>query len=277
MRIALSLLVRIPCLLLFLGLLAGCTDKGRIPSGVIPQEEMGKILWDMVQADQFSSYYLAKDSTNINWKDSVQTLRKDSLQAALRADSAGLLPKDPAKAKTKDSARPATENPRPPKVPVKIKTPLRLITAKDSARQKAEDSLRISQLKASFRDGLKMKTLKLYQQVFQLHQVTLEEFRKSYQYYMERPDIAKVMIDSVLARGNRLRADAYSHPVTDTAKKSPTPGGTAPGQLKPITPAALPPPPGGVSPGPSSTFLLRARNARAKTGKDSVVTKSARP
>jgi len=273
MRIALSLpvripclLVRIPCLLLFLCLAGGCTDKGKIPSGVIPQEEMGKIIWDMVQADQFTANYLAKDSVSINWKDSVQTLRKDSLKAALRKDSARLLLKGSAK-------------------------------AKDSARLKAEDSLRIGQLKAGFRDGLKMKTLKLYQQVFQLHQVTLEEFRKSYQYYMERPDVAKVMIDSVLARGNRLRADAYSHPITDTVKKSPTPGGTtpvgtapgqgkpgqaapgsaAPGQLKPIPPAALPPSSGIVHPTPSSTFLLRARNARARAGKDSVATKFARP
>src|SRR5450631_4928315 len=55
--------MRIAAVLLFLFCLAsGCSDKDGIPSGIIPREEMGKILWDMVEADQYSSIYLAKDS-----------------------------------------------------------------------------------------------------------------------------------------------------------------------------------------------------------------------
>jgi ABC-type nitrate/sulfonate/bicarbonate transport system ATPase subunit len=51
--------------------------------------------------------------------------------------------------------------------------------------------------------------IKLYQEVFALNKTTKEQFRESYQFYLGHPEIAKVMFDSIAARGNRQKADAY--------------------------------------------------------------------
>jgi hypothetical protein len=45
----------------------GCSDKNSVPSGILAREDMQNILWDMIQADQYSTY-LAKDSARINVK-----------------------------------------------------------------------------------------------------------------------------------------------------------------------------------------------------------------
>ncbi|MHA4809291.1 DUF4296 domain-containing protein [Flavitalea flava] len=111
--------------LILILLAVSCTDKDKTPSGIIPREKMEKVLWDMIQADQYSALFLAKDSSHIN---------------------------------------------------------------------------------------VKAETQKLYQQVFQLHEVSREEFSKSFQYYLERPGKARSMFDSLLAEGNRQRAESYKNP-----------------------------------------------------------------
>lgn len=45
----------------------GCSDKDNVPSGVLAREDMQNVLWDMIQADQYSTY-LAKDSGRIDIK-----------------------------------------------------------------------------------------------------------------------------------------------------------------------------------------------------------------
>jgi len=45
----------------------GCSDKNSVPSGILAREDMQNVLWDMIQADQYSTY-LAKDSGRINVK-----------------------------------------------------------------------------------------------------------------------------------------------------------------------------------------------------------------
>lgn len=107
-------------------LIAGCSEKDKIPSGVIGKDEMEKIIWDMMLADQYSSNYLVKDSAKVN---------------------------------------------------------------------------------------VKIETLKLYEDIFRLHKVSRDEFRKSFQFYQGRPDITRTMFDSLLARGNRARMENYAHPV----------------------------------------------------------------
>lgn len=157
MRIAAGLL----CIFL---LYDGCSEKDKIPSGVIGKEEMEKILWDMMLADQYAANYIIKDSAKVN---------------------------------------------------------------------------------------VKMETLKLYEEVFRLHKVSRDEFRKSFQFYQERPDITRVMFDSLLARGNRARMENYTRPpqatppvvppakAKDSALKARTVtgGSTKPGAT---TPAAKP-------------------------------------
>ena len=47
---------------LALFLLGACTDRGGTPGNIIPKDSMASVLWDIIQADQFSAYYLTKDS-----------------------------------------------------------------------------------------------------------------------------------------------------------------------------------------------------------------------
>lgn len=45
----------------------------------------------------------------------------------------------------------------------------------------------------------------IYEQVFRLHNITREDFLKSYRFYLGRPDITRVMFDSISARADRQR------------------------------------------------------------------------
>ena len=152
-----------------------------VPSGVIGKEEMGDILWDIMQADQYAANYIVKDSGKVN---------------------------------------------------------------------------------------VKMETLKLYEEVFRMHKVSRDEFRKSFQFYQDHPDITRTMFDSLVAKGNRMRAESYtpsqtaapSAPairpaVTGPMGKPPilTPG--KPAGTLPNRPVGTPPnQPGGIH--PPNKFIL---------------------
>jgi hypothetical protein len=110
--------MRIAICLLILACLAGCSAKDKVPSDIIPRDRMSSILWDMVQAEQYSDAYLVKDSAHID---------------------------------------------------------------------------------------VKVGTLRLYQQVFQLHKVSLDEFRKSLHFYLDHPDMSRGLFDTALNQGNRQR------------------------------------------------------------------------
>jgi hypothetical protein len=116
---------------LFITLFIACTNKDKIPSDVLPRDEMEKVMWDMIQADRFSSQFLERDSV-------------------------------------------AKKN-------------------------------------------LKTETFKLYEKVFQLHKITREEFVHSFKFYLDRPDINRVLFDSLSARANRRRTEVYTSGV-DSAK-----------------------------------------------------------
>lgn len=64
-------------------------------------------------------------------------------------------------------------------------------------------------LKDSAKKNVHAETMKWYSQVFQIHHVTKDEFQKSYQFYMSRPDILRVMFDSLSAQGNRRMQEVY--------------------------------------------------------------------
>lgn len=147
---------------LLIGLLlavSGCSDKNSVPSGILPHEKMEAVMWDIIQSEQYSATYLAKDSAHVN---------------------------------------------------------------------------------------LKLEDLRLYDEVFRLHQISREEFRKSYQYYMGRADVAQVLFDSLLAKGNRLRSESYSRPYRPVT--------SAPGQAAP--PASVPAKPPAAAPVKSKVIPL---------------------
>ena len=67
--------------------------------------------------------------------------------------------------------------------------------------------------------NIKAENFKLYSQIFSIHQVTKDEFIKSYNFYLSRPDIARKMFDSLAAKANRQREDLYkSQTAPDSSK-----------------------------------------------------------
>jgi hypothetical protein len=64
---------------------------------------------------------------------------------------------------------------------------------------KKEDSPAIKQQKAA----------EFYEQVFRINDVTRDEFIKSYKFYLGRPDLSKIMFDSISSRADRMRNDLY--------------------------------------------------------------------
>jgi len=97
--------------------------------------------------------------------------------------------------------------------------------------------------KDSARINVRAETQKLYQQVFLLQQVSTDDFRKSFQYYLDRPDKSKNLFDSLLAKANRMRSDYYSvshaHPGIGVAP--PPPAAPPPQTVTPSTHPVTPP------------------------------------
>ncbi len=50
------------CLSAFVWCLISCTDKDKIPAGVLPKDKMQKVLWDVIQAERFRETFI-KDSS----------------------------------------------------------------------------------------------------------------------------------------------------------------------------------------------------------------------
>jgi hypothetical protein len=57
--------------------------------------------------------------------------------------------------------------------------------------------------------NLKQETFTMYEQVFSIHKITHQQFVKSLKYYLERPDISQVMLDSLATKANRRREEMY--------------------------------------------------------------------
>jgi hypothetical protein len=57
--------------------------------------------------------------------------------------------------------------------------------------------------------NIKEETFDLYEQVFSIHKITRQEFVKSMKYYLDRPDISQVMLDSLATQANRKRDEIY--------------------------------------------------------------------
>ena len=120
------------CLSAIVWCVVSCTDKDKIPAGVLPKDKMEKVLWDVIQAERYRETFV---------RDSASDLKKE--------------------------------------------------------------------------------TFKLYAQVFEIHQISREEFVKSYKFYMSRPDIARTMFDSLATRANRRRDEMYKPQPLDTATTKP--------------------------------------------------------
>lgn len=65
------------------------------------------------------------------------------------------------------------------------------------------------------RKDIKTENLKLYERVFQLHKISRDEFIRSFNFYTSRPDLNKVIFDTMTARAERRRSELYK---ADTAQ-----------------------------------------------------------
>ena len=108
-------------------LFGACSDANDVPRKIIGMEDMEKIIWDMVQADQFSIQYLKKDSARLN---------------------------------------------------------------------------------------VRQETMKIQDEVFQIHHVSKEKFQESLRFYLSHPDLTKTLFDSLSAKAVRLRTEVYHRPIT---------------------------------------------------------------
>lgn len=57
--------------------------------------------------------------------------------------------------------------------------------------------------------NLKEETFVLYEQIFSIHKINRQQFVKSFKFYLERPDISQVMLDSLATKANRRREEMY--------------------------------------------------------------------
>lgn len=110
-----------------------CTQQYKVPSGIMPMDQMESVLWDMIQADRYATSVLSRDSSK----------------------------------------------------------------------------------------NLKEETLVLYEEVFSIHKVSRQQFIKSFKFYLERPDISQVMLDSLATKANRRRDEIYRPKPDSTSNTAP--------------------------------------------------------
>jgi hypothetical protein len=71
------------------------------------------------------------------------------------------------------------------------------------------------------RDSLKnlvTENVRLQQQIFTLHNISKEQFYKSYEYYSARPDQMRIILDSVATRGERNKFERFERNQPAAAK-----------------------------------------------------------
>ena len=64
----------------------------------------------------------------------------------------------------------------------------------------------------------KDESIKLYEEVFHVHKITRDEFKRSLDYYSSRPDLFRPIIDSLAKRKNEI-APTNSHALRDSLIK----------------------------------------------------------
>ena len=114
-------MTRLFLFLLLMGFATACGKNDR-PKDLIPQQKMERVVWDMVQADEFITNFVLKDSAKVN---------------------------------------------------------------------------------------VNQERYKLYNKVLGVHNITKEQFQRSYNYYASRPKESKLLFDSLAARANRRIQESY--------------------------------------------------------------------
>ncbi|HTE28325.1 DUF4296 domain-containing protein [Flavitalea sp.] len=77
--------------------------------------------------------------------------------------------------------------------------------------------------KDSAKKNITEETFKVYAEVFSMNNISREEFVKSYKFYMTRPDLSKVIMDTILQRANRLKEESYKPRMANPPDSLPKP------------------------------------------------------
>lgn len=54
--------MRIVVVIILISCIAGCRDKDGLPSGILKNEKMQAVLWDVIQAEAFTTQFIKKDT-----------------------------------------------------------------------------------------------------------------------------------------------------------------------------------------------------------------------
>ena len=98
------------------------------------------------------------------------------------------------------------------------------IIQKDSMKSIMWDMIQADQYakqflaKDSAKINVKEETIKLYEQVFQIHHITKNEFEKSYQYYLAHQDLYKLIFDSLAVQNMRQQRQPANLPLRGPIK-----------------------------------------------------------
>jgi hypothetical protein len=97
------------------------------------------------------------------------------------------------------------------------------ILPENKMREVMWDMTRADQYVADFllKDSTKKKkdeSVRLYDEIFRLHKITADEFKKSLAYYSSRPDLLGPIIDSLATRKNEFTSPGVDRPINDSAK-----------------------------------------------------------
>jgi Domain of unknown function (DUF4296) len=75
----------------------------------------------------------------------------------------------------------------------------------------ADEFIQAFVLKDSAKVDVNAERYKLYQQVFQLHKTSKEQFKKSFDHYTAHPGENKVIFDSLATKANRRIQEVYKN------------------------------------------------------------------
>lgn len=56
-------MMKLLLIFLLLTLAIGCGDKNALPDGILKKEKMQHVMWDMMQADAYTEFFIKKDTT----------------------------------------------------------------------------------------------------------------------------------------------------------------------------------------------------------------------
>jgi len=92
------------------------------------------------------------------------------------------------------------------------------ILPEDKMREVMWDLMRADQYVTAFllKDSThnkKAESIKLYEEIFQIHKITREQFKTSFDYYSSRPDLLRPILDSLAKRKMEPARIRPNHPV----------------------------------------------------------------